>query len=89
MKLTSELRYRLAGEYVLGTLTGRVRARLSGIARHDVELRAAIKTWEIRLVPLTALIPEVKPPKRGWQMIERRLSATAPAEKALAQEAVV
>ena len=81
MKLTSELKYRLAGEYVLGTLTGRARARLSGIAQHDVELRTAIKTWEIRLVPLTALIPEVKPPKRVWQMIERRLSATAPAEK--------
>lgn len=69
----------LAGEYVLGVLSGEERARLERAARNDPELARAIHAWEERLTPLTRLIPPTPPPAAVWQRIEAQLPAPAPA----------
>ncbi len=69
-----QLRDTLAAEYVLGTLTGRVRARFQRLLKYDVELRRIVAGWESRLAPLAALAPAVTPPARVWQAIAARVS---------------
>ena len=73
MKLGTEAKSRLAGEYVLGTQTWRVRARIAWLARADRVLRAAITHWEQLLAPLADDISEVQPPPRVWKAIEARI----------------
>ena len=74
MKLSADARNRLAAEYVVGTQTHRVRARIAWLARGDVALRAAIATWNAMLTPLAAAAPEVTPPARVWRAIEARIA---------------
>jgi anti-sigma-K factor RskA len=69
------LRDRLAAEYVLGTLSGRVRRRFAQLMRYDIELRGTVAAWESRLTPLVAAVPEVSPPARVWQAIAARIGA--------------
>src|SRR5262245_27304328 len=68
-----ELRDRLAAEYVLGTLTGRARSRFQSLMRYDRDLREVVAGWEARLVPLAAAAPEIAPPPRVWQALDRRI----------------
>ena len=63
----------LAAEYVLGTLPPRARMRLARIARTDVVVAGAIRTWEQRLAPLTEAAPPITPSPRLWRMIALRL----------------
>lgn len=56
-----EQRQTLAGEYVLGTLSGAERAAVAAQLTTDPALRAAVDAWEARLLPLTALAPPVEP----------------------------
>jgi anti-sigma-K factor RskA len=56
-----EQRQTLAGEYVLGTLSGTERAAVAAQLATDPALRAAVDAWEERLLPLTALAPPVEP----------------------------
>lgn len=74
----------LAGDYVLGTLAAArrrdVEQRLSG----DAALRAAVHSWQERLLPLTALAEPVEPPAQLWRRIENSIQATrshAPARR--------
>lgn len=71
--MTEEERQSQAGEYVLGTMPLDERTEFERAMRTDPELRAAVRSWEERLVPLTDLIPEVAPPARSWSAIERAL----------------
>jgi len=63
----------LAAQYVLGTLRGRARERFERLARSDAALGDAVRQWEERLVPLAEALPPVRPPRRVWQAILRRI----------------
>jgi len=74
MKIRSDnLREALASEYVLGTLSGRARARFQALLHGDPALRRTVAEWERRLTPLAAALPEAAPPARVWRNIQRRL----------------
>ena len=63
----------LAGEYVLGTLTGKARARFLRLLRIRTDVRDAVWRWESRLGILSAATMSVPPPSSSWAVIERRL----------------
>ncbi len=71
----------LAGEYVLGTLSHADRLKVEAALAHDSTLRAAVRAWELRLLPLTSVVEPVAPPAALWQRIERSITpSTAPAQ---------
>lgn len=63
----------LAAEYVAGTLRGPARRRFESLLPSHPTLRAAVQSWEDRLMPLTGALPEVPPPPRVWRKLEQRL----------------
>ena len=76
MRLTSdEVRQALAAEFVLGTLSARVRRRFQSLMRYDAGLRAAVDDWERKLDPLGAGLAERQPPPRVWTSIAARIRA--------------
>jgi anti-sigma-K factor RskA len=70
-----QLRDKLAAEYVLGTMTGRVRARCQRLLRYDAALRRDVAAWETRLAPLADLTSAVNPPARVWRAITARIGS--------------
>jgi anti-sigma-K factor RskA len=68
----------LASEYVLGTLTGRARARFQRLTRERSDIREAVWRWESRLGVLSAATPELTPPGSAWTAIEKRLWPDTP-----------
>lgn len=73
MKMTPELRSRLASEYVLGTLRGGARRRFEDLMRADQALRTSVAEWEQHLTPLAESLPAIEPPARVWAKIEQRI----------------
>lgn len=72
MRITDpELGDRLAGEYVLGTMTGNVRRNFERMLKQDILLRRAVEDWDRRLHPLVDTLPPTKPPRRVWRKIKR------------------
>ncbi len=69
-----ELRDRLAAEYVLGTLHGRARARLTTLLRDDAPLQARVRFWEQALTPMAAPLRATAPSAALWQAIEARIA---------------
>jgi anti-sigma-K factor RskA len=69
-----ELADRLAAAYVAGTLRGRARHRFEALSAAHPMLRAAVRGWEARLMPLTASIAPVAPPAQVWKRIEARIA---------------
>ena len=67
--------HELAGEYVLGTLSAARRREVEQALVHDEALRAAVRYWEERLLPLAGLAEPVTPSAALWTRIER---STAP-----------
>ena len=67
------LRDKLAAEYVLGTMSARVRRRFEFHLRGNPQLRRAVSEWETRLSPLTDALPAIEPPARVWQALKTRL----------------
>lgn len=63
----------LAAQFVLGTMSGRVRARFARLARADRALSDAVRAWEDRLCPLAESVPPLEPPARVWRAILSRL----------------
>ena len=68
-----DLADRLAADYALGLLRGRARARFEVLLPAHPVLRAAARTWQQRLAPLTASVGLQAPPARVWQRIEATL----------------
>lgn len=72
----------LAAQYVAGTLRGRARRRFEALLGAHATLRAAVRRWQDRLMPLTAVLTPQTPPRRVWQGVERtlwpQLAAAAP-----------
>jgi anti-sigma-K factor RskA len=64
---------RRAREYVLGTLTGRARARFEGLLGANLVARRAVREWEERLVPLALALQPLAPSARVWDAVCRRL----------------
>ncbi len=75
-----ELLDKLAAEYVLGTMSARVRRRFQAIQRTSLAAQRAVQDWERRLSPLAQSVPPAQPRATTWQAIERRTGAT-PEEK--------
>jgi anti-sigma-K factor RskA len=74
-----QLRERLAGEYVLGTLPRRARQRFRRLMAADPELAGLVSDWARRLGPLDDATPAGEPPARVWRAIERRIENAAAA----------
>jgi anti-sigma-K factor RskA len=66
----------LAGEYVLGVLSGEERRQVEARAASDPLLTTRIAEWERLLAPLARLVAPVEPPAELWLRIERSLGAT-------------
>ncbi|MDE2300313.1 MAG: anti-sigma factor [Burkholderiales bacterium] len=80
-----ELADRLAAEYVSGVLRGPARRRFEALLPAHVALREAVRAWQERLMPLTAVIAPQQPSPEVWKRIEARLHGTATAATAAAQ----
>jgi anti-sigma-K factor RskA len=68
-----ELADALAAQYVAGTLRGRARRRFETLLGGHAALRAAVRRWQDRLMPLTTVLAPQTPPLRVWQGVERTL----------------
>ncbi len=74
MKLANkDLQIMLAGEYVVGTLTGQARRRFENLLKTRVDLRAAVRDWEQGLSPLTLDVQPVSPPPHLWGKIAKEI----------------
>jgi anti-sigma-K factor RskA len=69
----------LAAQYVAGTLRGRARTRFEALLPSHPALQAAVRDWQLRLMPLTGVLPPQTPPPHVWQRIEQRLWPAAAA----------
>ena len=68
-----ELADRLAAEYVAGLLRGPARRRLEALLPAHPALRTAVRAWQDRLMPLTAVVEPQMPSPMVWRRIEQRL----------------
>ena len=74
-----KLREKLSGAYVLGTLKGGARRRFEALLHGSAILQREVAEWQDRLHPLAEFSTAVKPPRRVWQIIERKLDLQQPA----------
>ena len=72
----SELADRLAAAYVAGSLRGAARRRFETLLPAHASLRGAVRAWQDRLMPLTAVIAPQTPPARVWAGIQARLDGS-------------
>jgi anti-sigma-K factor RskA len=63
----------LAAQYVAGTLRGRARRRFESLLAGHPALRMAVRDWQQRLIPLTAVVEPEAPPAAVWRRIEHQL----------------
>lgn len=75
--MNPELRIKLAGEYVLGTLRGGARRRFAQHLQTDPALQNDVADWQTRLMPFVEGIQPVKPSSRVWRKIQRGLDFQA------------
>ena len=68
----------LAGEYVLGSLSGPELAEFEANLARNPELRRLVVAWERRLTPLAAILPEAQPRTSVWEAIETALDEAGP-----------
>ncbi len=73
----TDLQEQLAGAYVLGTLRGSARARFERVCASSQNLRAAVRRWEARLMPLLRGLAPMTPRGQVWKAISRRISRQA------------
>jgi anti-sigma-K factor RskA len=66
---------RLAASYVAGTLRGPARRRFEALLPSHAALRAATRSWEVRLMPLTVVLEPEPPPPQLWERIRARIDS--------------
>jgi len=66
-----KLRDLLAGEYAMGLLPPRARARFERLMAGDADLARLVADWQERLAPIDRTAPAVSPPRRLWRAIEQ------------------
>ena len=64
-----KLRELLAGEYVLGVLTGAARRRFERLLMDSSDLRGEVAAWEQRFASWSLRLAPVEPPRRLWWRI--------------------
>jgi anti-sigma-K factor RskA len=79
----------LAAEYVLGTLEGDEAAEAARLLTADAAFAAAVRAWEERLAPLSAVAPPVAPLPGLWERIEATTAPSAAATPAPSVTAAV
>jgi anti-sigma-K factor RskA len=79
-----ELADRLAAEYVAGLLRGPSRRRFEALLPAHPALRAAVRAWQDRLMPLTEAIAPQAPSAEVWRRIEARIHGASRASVASA-----
>ena len=67
-----KLRSILAGEYVLGTMPSRTRARFVRLMRYDADLVRLVGDWADRLSTIDSISKRTEPPTRVWSAIDFR-----------------
>jgi anti-sigma-K factor RskA len=67
-----ELLQKLAGEYVLGTMSARTRRRFERILAENPSARFAVERWQDRLMPMADEWPTRAPPADLWKKIETK-----------------
>ena len=72
-----DLADRLAAEYVSGLLRGPARRRFEALLPAHPALRGAMRAWQDRLMPMTAVIAPQRPSDAVWKRIEQRLYSGA------------
>jgi anti-sigma-K factor RskA len=77
-----ELADRLAAEYVAGLLRGPARRRFEALLPAHPAMRAAVRGWQDRLMPLTAVVAPSAPSPQVWKRIEARIQGAAAAPAA-------
>jgi anti-sigma-K factor RskA len=82
-----ELADRLAAEYVSGLLRGPARRRFEALLPAHPALRGAVRAWQDRLMPLTAVVEPQRPSPMVWQRIEGRIGGAAASVATAASEA--
>lgn len=79
-----ELLEKLAGAYVLGTMSARARPRFARLLRQSTIAQRAVARWNDDLAPLARSVPPIQPPAGLWQQIAAK---TGPAPQAAAAPA--
>ena len=72
-----EIADRLAAEYVSGLMRGAARDRFEALLPAHASLRGAVRAWQDRLMPLTAVVEPVPPSEALWSRIEERIQGAA------------
>ncbi|MCH9675670.1 MAG: anti-sigma factor [Gammaproteobacteria bacterium] len=70
-----KLRNALAGEYVLGTLHGKARARFEKLLQTDPALLGEVESWQAKLYPMVDGLEESPPPERVWKAVRARVAS--------------
>ncbi|CDH44717.1 cupin domain-containing protein [Candidatus Contendibacter odensensis] len=68
----------LAGDYVLGTLSGSELTEFEAALAGNPGLRQQVAAWEQRLTPLAVTLSEATPRPALWEAIEAALDAAGP-----------
>jgi anti-sigma-K factor RskA len=71
-----ELLQKLAGEYVLGTMSALTRRRFERILAENPSARFAVERWQERLMPMADELPARAPPADLWKKIESKALAS-------------
>jgi anti-sigma-K factor RskA len=70
-----KLRDLLAGDYVLGLMPARAKARFERLMAADAALARLVAEWSERLAPIDGATQPVTPPARVWRAIEAKTAA--------------
>lgn len=66
----------LAGEFVLGLLSGPELDRAKRLFESDESFRSEVAHWSGQLAPMLDSVPGVRPPQRAWAGIEAAIGGT-------------
>ena len=80
-----ELADRLAAEYVSGVLRGPARRRFEALLPAHPALRGAVRAWQDRLMPLTAVVEPQQPSAEVWKRIEQRIHGASATNAVVAE----